>query len=46
MSGNASNRGTGIRYQPDERPPAALALGCGLQLVILGVASIVLTEIC
>ena len=42
MSTNASNGDTGIRYQPDERPPAALALGCGLQLVILGVASIVL----
>ncbi len=39
---NASSRGTGIRYQPDESPPAALALGCGLQLVVLGVASIVL----
>ena len=37
-----SNRGASVRYQPDERPPAALALGCGLQLVILGVASIVL----
>ena len=39
---NASSRGTSIRYQPDEIPPAALALGCGLQLVVLGVASIVL----
>ena len=39
---NASNRGAGVRYQPDENPPAALALGCGLQLVVLGVASIVL----
>ena len=39
---NASSRGTSIRYQPDESPPAALALGCGLQLVVLGVASIVL----
>ena len=39
---NAASRGTSVRYQPDERPPAALAFGCGLQLVILGVASIVL----
>ena len=39
---NASNRGASVRYQPDESPPAALAFGCGLQLVILGVASIVL----
>ena len=43
MSADASiRRGATVRYQPDERPPAALALGCGLQLVILGVASIVL----
>ena len=39
---NASHRGTSVRYQPDESPPAALAFGCGLQLVVLGVASIVL----
>ena len=38
---DASSRGSSIRYQPDESPPAALALGCGLQLVVLGVASIV-----
>ena len=42
MSPGASNRDTGVRYQPDESPPASLAVGCGLQLVILGVASIVL----
>jgi len=39
---SGSSRGTGVRYQPDENPPAALAFGCGLQLVILGGASIVL----
>ena len=39
---NGSSRGTSVRYQPDESPPAALAFGCGLQLVILGGASIVL----
>ena len=39
---NAPSHGTSIRYQPDESPPAALVLGCGLQLVVLGVASIVL----
>ena len=39
---DASQRGTSVRYQPDENPPAALAFGCGLQLVVLGVASIVL----
>ena len=31
-----------MRYQADEKPPALLALGCGLQHVILGLASIVL----
>ena len=33
MSAGASNRGTTVRYQPDENPPAAPAFGCGLQLV-------------
>ena len=33
---------SGLRYQADERPPAALAFGCGVQLVVLGLASIVL----
>ena len=32
-----------VRYQPDERPPEALALGLGLQMAILQVAGIVLT---
>ena len=32
---NAASRGTSVRYQPDERPPAALAFGCGLQLKAL-----------
>ena len=31
-----------MRYQVDEKPPAPLALGCGLQHVVLGLASIVL----
>ncbi len=39
---SGSSRTTSVRYQPDESPPAALAFGCGLQLVILGGASIVL----
>ena len=33
---------SGLRYEADENPPAALVLGCGLQLVVLGLASIVL----
>ncbi len=39
---SGSSPTTSVRYQPDESPPAALAFGCGLQLVILGGASIVL----
>ena len=31
-----------IRYQPDERPPAALALGLGLQLAVLTIPGIML----
>lgn len=32
----------GIRYQPDERPPPALALGLGVQLAVLSIAGIIL----
>ena len=32
-----------VRYQPDERPPEALACGLGLQMAILQIAGIVLT---
>ena len=39
---SSSNRATSVRYQPDESPPAALVFGCGLQLVIVGGAGIVL----
>ncbi len=34
---------TGVRYEPDENPPGALAFGLGLQLALLTVAGIVLT---
>ena len=34
---------SGVRYQPDERPPEALAFGLGLQMAILQIAGIVLT---
>ena len=37
-----SARRTGVRYQPDEKPPMALAFGLGLQLAILSVAATVL----
>ena len=33
----------GVRFEPDEKPPAALACGLGLQLALLIVAGIVLT---
>ena len=36
---------TGIRYQPDETPPKALAFGLGLQLAVLAIAGIVLTPV-
>ena len=41
MSGGGPQPDTGIRYQADEKPPAALAFGCGLQLVVLGITSII-----
>ena len=37
-----ATRRTGVRYQPDEKPPMALACGLGLQLAILSVAATVL----
>ena len=42
MSSGDSRRRLGIYYEADEQPPAALAFGGGLQLVLLGLASIVL----
>ena len=37
-----ANGHTGIRYQPDEKPPATLAFGLGLQLAALSIAAIIL----
>ena len=34
---------TSVRYEPDEKPPAPLAVGLGLQLAILTIAGVVLT---
>ena len=39
----ASVRPGGVRYEPDERPPVALAAGLGLQLAVLCIAGIALT---
>ena len=43
MNGEQSTRRAGVRYQPDERPPKALAFGLGLQLAVLTIAGVVLT---
>ena len=40
---NESGGRAGIRYQPDDRPPAALTLGLGAQFTILTIAGVVLT---
>ncbi len=38
MTTDDSDRLAGVRYQPDEKPPAALAFGLGLQLAVLIIA--------
>ena len=43
MSTDVSGGRTGVRYQPDEKPPTALAVGLGLQLALLNLGGIVLT---
>ena len=43
MQTDESHHRASIRYQPDENPPAALAVGLGLQLAILCIGGIVLT---
>ncbi len=42
MNPNDSDCRTGVRYQPDETPPMALAVGLGMQLAVLSVAATVL----
>ena len=42
MADEAESGARGVRYQPDESPPPALAAALGLQLVLLGAAGIVL----
>ncbi|MCY4434321.1 MAG: hypothetical protein OXE45_11715, partial [bacterium] len=32
-----------IRFEPDDKPPAALTVGMGLQFAVLAIAGIVLT---
>ena len=43
MESTAAARVQDLRYQADERPPQALALGLGVQYAMLAVAGIVLT---
>ncbi len=45
MNANDSTYRTGVRYQPDETPPMALAVGLGLQLAALSVAATVLVPV-
>ena len=45
MTADAGNRGTGVRYQADERPPTILAAMLGLQYAGLCAAGIVLTPV-
>ena len=41
MRDGHQQRAANVRFQPDESPPAVLSLGCGLQLVVLGITSII-----
>ena len=43
MATDDSDLRTGVRYQPDEKPPTPLAFGLGFQLAALCVSGIVLT---
>ena len=43
MDAQETSRNTGVRYEPDEKPPILLSAGLGLQLAVLCVAGIVLT---
>ena len=43
MDAQDTVRNTAVRYEPDEKPPALLSLGLGLQLAVLCVAGVVLT---
>ena len=45
MSDTAARPDREVRYQPDERPPTALAFGLGSQQAILCIAGVVLTPV-
>ena len=42
MSASDGQRDSRVRYEPDDAAPPGLAVACGLQLVVLGIASIIL----
>ena len=42
-TGSGSGAESSVRYQPNERPPEALAFGMGLQMAILQITGVVLT---
>ncbi|MCE2515383.1 MAG: hypothetical protein J4F37_10300 [Acidobacteria bacterium] len=43
MDAQDTVRNAAVRYEPDEKPPALLSMGLGLQLAVLCVAGVVLT---
>ena len=45
MTDTAARPDREVRYQPDERPPAALAFGLGSQQAVLCIAGVVLTPV-
>ena len=45
MNDSAARHDREVRYQPDERPPAALAFGLGSQQAVLCIAGVVLTPV-
>ena len=45
MNDSAARPDREVRYQPDERPPAALAFGLGSQQAVLCIAGVVLTPV-
>ena len=45
MSAEGSGHNTSVRYQPDERPPVAVALGLGAQFAVLIIARIVVVPV-
>ncbi len=45
MASDTSDLQSRVRYEPDDRPPALLAAGLGLQLTVLTISGIVITPL-